>query len=129
MGKPTDFQWESGPRNSRNFPQLMDDVLHRLKMFVTNSRNTAGFIFRSQGEEHDPNSHVFYDTMRRTLLNMAGKIGIDDLTVIGWHSCRKTKACLMFQETGQEDSVRQVLGHTKKSTNYRKYLNRSIGAK
>ena len=108
----------------------MDDGLHRLRMFVIrNSRNTTGFIFRSQGEEHDPNSHVSYDTMRRTLLNMADKIGIVDLTLIGWHSCRKTKACLTFQETGQEDPVRQVLGHTKKSTNYRKYLNRSIGAK
>ena len=128
-GKTDKFSVGKWTTEFAQFSTNMDDGLHRLRMFVTNSKNTTGFIFRSQGEEHNPNSHVTYDTMRRTLLNMAEKIGIADLTFIGWHSCRKTKACLTFQETGLEDPVRQVLGHTKKSTNYRKYLNRSIGAK
>ena len=110
-----------------------NDGLHRLREFVTRTKEATGYIFRSQGQEHDPASHVTYDTMRKTLLRIAERIGIKDITKIGWHSCRKTKACLTFQETanetGKEDSVRQVLGHTKKSTSFKYYLNRSMGAK
>jgi len=49
-------------------------------------------------------------------------VGIQDISQIGWHSCRKTKACLTFQETKEEDSVRTILGHTKKSVVFRKYI-------
>ena len=125
-GKTDKFSVGKWTTEFAQFSTNMDDGLHRLRMFVTNSKNTTGFIFRSQGEEHDPNSHVSYDTMRRTLLNVAGKIGIVELSVIGWHSCRKTKACLTFQETGKEEAVREVLGHAKKSANYKKYLNRPV---
>ena len=100
----------------------MNDGLHRLREFIKPSKETAGFIFRSQGHEGDPTSHVTYDTMRRTLLSMAEKVGIQDISQIGWHSCRKTKACLTFQETKEEDSVRTILGHTKKSVVFRKYI-------
>ena len=128
-GKTDKFSVGKWTTDFMQSPHNINDGLRRLKMFVASSRNTTGFIFRSQGEEHDPNSHVSYDTMRRTLLNLAGKIGIVDLSVIGWHSCRKTKACLTFQETGKEEAVREVLGHAKKSANYKKYLNRPVGAK
>jgi integrase len=128
-GKTDKFSVGKWTTDFMQSPHNINDGLRRLKMFVASSGKTTGFIFRSQGEEHDPNSHVSYDTMRRTLLNLAGKIGIVDLTVIGWHSCRKTKACLTFQETGKEEAVREVLGHAKKSANYKKYLNRPVGAK
>lgn len=72
-GKTDKFSVGKWTTEFAQFSTNMDDGLHRLRMFVTNSKNTTGFIFRSQGEEHNPNSHVTYDTMRRTLLNMAEK--------------------------------------------------------
>ena len=54
-GKTDKFSVGKWTTEFAQFSTNMEDGLHRLRMFVTNSKNTTGFIFRSQGEEHDPN--------------------------------------------------------------------------
>ena len=128
-GKTDKFSVGKWTTEFHQYSNSWKDGLYRLKEFVKTTRIATGFIFRSQGHEHNPNAHVTYDTMRRTLLRVAERSGITDVSQIGWHSCRKTKACLTFQETEKEEAVREVLGHTKKSTSYKKYLNRPMGTK
>jgi integrase len=121
-GKTDTFSVGKWTTDFLQYSNNMNDGVYRLREFVKSSRESTGFIFRSQGQEGDPISHVTYDTMRRTLISMAKNIGIQDLSQIGWHSCRKTKACLTFLESKEEDSVRTILGHTKKSVVFKKYI-------
>ena len=75
------------------------------------------FIFKSFNKE----SHISYDSMLGVLHDLAKTGNLPSPDLIGWHSCRKTRADQEHGATdGDMDAVRSILGHSKNShsTNY-----------
>ena len=69
------------------------------------------FIFKSFNKE----SHIsYYDSMLGVLHDLAKTGNLPSPDLIGWHSCRKTRADHEYGATdGDMDAVRSILGHSK----------------
>ena len=84
------------------------DGVMKLWEFTQNSNNLSEntYIFKSTRSNAD---HITYDSMREILLELAKTVNLPELNLIGWHSCRKTRADQEFDQTGGNlPSVRQI---------------------
>ena len=100
------------------------DGILKLWEFTQNSNYLSEntYIFKStRSNAH----HITYDYMRDILLELAKTLNLPEQELIGWHSCRKTRADQEFDQTeGDLPSVRHILGHTAKSKSTKLYLSR-----
>ena len=79
------------------------------------------YIFKSTTN----NGHISYDSMLAVLHDLAKLCHLPQPDLIGWHSCRKTRADLEHSSTeGDMNAVRAILGHTKDSRSTNFYLSR-----
>ena len=87
---------------------------------VNKDEPQTDYIFKST--THD--THISYgDSMRSVLKELAETAGLPDLSRIGWHSCRKTRADQEMTHTGDIMKVRHILDHSKRSSSTKFYLN------
>ena len=101
----------------------MTDTLGRMS---TNWERTMFSNPPARSEEH-----ISYDSMREIMPAGTGtksRINLPDHenALIGWHSCRKTRADQEFNPTGDllAKVRRRILGHTEKSKSTKFYLTR-----
>jgi integrase len=85
---------------------------------INKDKPTTDYIFKSTMYD----THISYDSMRSVLIGLAETAGLRDLSLVGWHSCRKTRADLEMTHTGDISKVRHILDHTKKSSSTKFYL-------
>ena len=85
---------------------------------VNKDKPKTDYVFKST--THD--THISYDSMRSVLVGLAETAELPDLSRIGWHSCRKTRAEQEMSHTGDIQEVRNILDHSIKSSSTKFYL-------
>ena len=85
---------------------------------VNKDKPITDYIFKST--THD--THISYESMRSVITELAITAGLPDLSRIGWHSCRKTRAEQEMTHTGDIQEVRHILDHSKRSRSTKFYL-------
>ena len=121
-GKKDTFS--DGAQSIRYIADLKDpnDGIYRLWHFTRRLKGIpSDFIFKSFNKE----SHISYDSMLEVLHDLAKTGNLPSPDLIGWHSCRKTRADQEHGATdGDMDAVRSILGHSKNSYSTNFYLSR-----
>jgi integrase len=90
--------------------EITESTRESLDAYLLSSRKCLGlYLFRGRGT---PESHLSTRQYARLLKRWLFEVGLDP-SIYGTHSIRRTKATLIYRQTGNLRAVQILLGHSK----------------